>query len=172
MDFYKINFVAFVLSNGVLGYHQHRQEKTIKLSKAAEGDCELEPLTGDEEEEEEEEGEATEGSTSASYFKKIYLAVYVLAFGADWLQVNAVSLIQPPPRTTPKMLCKGPLHLHPIQRREKTPRTHRRRPLHHRLPRRRRLRPLRRPARGQVRPPQCLPRLLHHRLPLLLLRPQ
>jgi len=73
MGFYHINFAGFMLFNGYMAFREYRQERpTIQPMKDAE--AESSQLPGLDE-------------TSVNHFKKIFFVVYVLVFGADWLQV-------------------------------------------------------------------------------------
>lgn len=69
MDFYHVNFAGFMLFNGCLAYREYRED-TIQPTKDAE-----EPQA------------SIPDQTSAQYFQRIFLVVYALVFGADWLQV-------------------------------------------------------------------------------------
>ncbi|KAL8858975.1 MAG: hypothetical protein Q9178_004456 [Gyalolechia marmorata] len=85
MDFYQINLVAFVLLNGSMVYRQYRQDKRAELSeKIQEFDSENDT--------ESDEGHiakvdlAPGSASSAKQFTNIFFPVYVLVWGADWLQ--------------------------------------------------------------------------------------
>ncbi|KAI4145609.1 MAG: hypothetical protein L6R39_003751 [Caloplaca ligustica] len=79
MDFYQINLVAFVLLNGSMLYRQYRRERRAELSEKMQ-ECETEDLMGD-------DGSVDlSQNNSAAAFKSIFFPVYVLVWGADWLQ--------------------------------------------------------------------------------------
>ncbi|KAL8917471.1 MAG: hypothetical protein Q9172_005838 [Xanthocarpia lactea] len=84
MDFYQINLVAFVLLNGSMVYRQYRQDKRVELSeKIQEFDAENDT--------ESDEGHIAKvdlapAASSAKHFTNIFFPVYVLVWGADWLQ--------------------------------------------------------------------------------------
>ncbi|KAL3418756.1 major facilitator superfamily domain containing protein 5 [Phlyctema vagabunda] len=72
MDFYSANVVAFVALNAVLSYRQYKKSGNVIQTKEMAG------------------GVGTESMLAAqavnSQFKKRFLPVYLLVFGADWLQ--------------------------------------------------------------------------------------
>lgn len=65
LDFYTVNVIALVALNAGLLYFQWTQQKSRTINNAND-------------------------STGSRYttFKNRFLAVYLLVFGADWLQVN------------------------------------------------------------------------------------
>ncbi|KAL8993487.1 MAG: hypothetical protein Q9169_006306 [Polycauliona sp. 2 TL-2023] len=84
MDFYQINLVAFVLVNGSMVYRQYREEKRAELSEKIQ-DFDAENDTAG-------EGgstakvDAVSSASSAKQFTNVFFPVYVLVWGADWLQ--------------------------------------------------------------------------------------
>jgi len=74
MDFYHVNFAGFMLFNGCLAYREYRQARD-KVQPIADEQADTKLLPGLDE-------------TSVNHFKKIFFVVYVLVFGADWLQVR------------------------------------------------------------------------------------
>ncbi|KAL8892117.1 MAG: hypothetical protein Q9192_005652 [Flavoplaca navasiana] len=85
MDFfYQLNLAAFVLLNGSMVYRQYRQDKRAELSEKIQ-DSDAENDTAD-------EGRSTlksstvASASSAKQFTNIFFPVYVLVWGADWLQ--------------------------------------------------------------------------------------
>ena len=71
MAFYQINFAVLVLANSLLALKQHSLNLPIRL-----------------EEEVESETKITDGEQAIARFKKEFFSVYLLVFGADWLQVH------------------------------------------------------------------------------------
>jgi MFS transporter, MFS domain-containing protein family, molybdate-anion transporter len=71
MDFYKANFAAFALLNAVLAYREYRQVE----SRQDPDDDESKLL-----------GEGTRAALKK--FKWNFIPIYLLANGADWLQVR------------------------------------------------------------------------------------
>lgn len=73
MDFYSANVVVFVVVNAALSFRQWRQDGRAGMHKEMAG------------------GEGHESILAAEavnrQFKKRFLPVYLLVFGADWLQV-------------------------------------------------------------------------------------
>ena len=85
MDFfYQLNLAAFVLVNGSMVYRQYRQDKRAEFSEKIQ-DSDAENDTAD-------EGRSTSKSSTvastslAKQFTNIFFPVYVLVWGADWLQ--------------------------------------------------------------------------------------
>ena len=73
MNFYQYNIVAFVLLNTFLVYRQRRREGRARASSETNG---------------KEDWEKTLAAEAVNWqFKKRFLPVYLLVFGADWLQV-------------------------------------------------------------------------------------
>jgi hypothetical protein len=73
MEFYQMNVIAFVLFNSFLAFLQHRSNGKTKAGRALE--------------------DGNEASVIAAkamnwQFKLRFLPVYLLVFGADWLQVS------------------------------------------------------------------------------------
>ncbi|KAL8784074.1 MAG: hypothetical protein Q9213_004201 [Squamulea squamosa] len=84
MDFYQINLVAFVLLNGSMVYRQYKQDKRAELSeKIQEFDAEHDS-TG--EDRATAKVDIVTAASSAKQFTNIFFPVYVLVWGADWLQ--------------------------------------------------------------------------------------
>ncbi|KAL8974909.1 MAG: hypothetical protein Q9197_000849 [Variospora fuerteventurae] len=84
MDFYQINLVAFVLLNGSMVYRQYRQDKRAELSEK------IQELDAENDTESDQEHVAkvdrAPAMSSAKQFANIFFPVYVLVWGADWLQ--------------------------------------------------------------------------------------
>lgn len=84
MDFYQINLIAFVLLNGSMVYRQYKQDKRAELTeKIQEFDAEHDSAS--------EDGatakvDIVSATSSAKQFTNIFFPVYVLVWGADWLQ--------------------------------------------------------------------------------------
>ncbi|KAL8731012.1 MAG: hypothetical protein Q9166_003663 [cf. Caloplaca sp. 2 TL-2023] len=77
MDFYQVNLIAFVLVNGSMVYRQYQREKRVELSeKLQEFDTENDL----------EDVNINAATSSAKQFANIFFPVYVLVWGADWLQ--------------------------------------------------------------------------------------
>jgi hypothetical protein len=73
MDFYSSNVLAFVAINAALLFRQWKQQNATTSNKIA--------------------GEGDSGAVLAAQavnwqFKRRFLPVYLLVFGADWLQVS------------------------------------------------------------------------------------
>ncbi|KAL8800249.1 MAG: hypothetical protein Q9182_005305 [Xanthomendoza sp. 2 TL-2023] len=77
MDFYQINLVAFVLLNGSMAYRQYRQDCRLELS---------EKLQQYHTEDNNIASHDPSTVSLANRFKTIFFPVYVLVWGADWLQ--------------------------------------------------------------------------------------
>ncbi|KAL8684149.1 MAG: hypothetical protein Q9224_006570, partial [Gallowayella concinna] len=77
MDFYQVNLLAFVLLNGSMAYRQYRQDKRLELS---------EKMQQFDSENSDPDSVDTDTIYSAKEFKNIFFPVYVLVWGADWLQ--------------------------------------------------------------------------------------
>ena len=75
MDFYSTNVVVFVALNTALSYRQWRQQDGENGKKVA---GEGEPG---------EAGAMVAAQAVNKQFKRRFLPVYLLVFGADWLQV-------------------------------------------------------------------------------------
>ena len=91
MDFYSVNVVAFVALNAALSYLQWRRQKSgASLSQEKAGGV----------------------GTEYAQFKSRFLPVYLLVFGADWLQVcqHQASLAYIVTHSP------GTLHIHHVQR--------------------------------------------------------
>ncbi|KAI4218726.1 MAG: hypothetical protein L6R36_008788 [Xanthoria steineri] len=85
MDFYQINLAAFVLGNGSMVYRQYRQDKRADLSERIQGfDAENNNGAGDGGHPAKVDTAPT--ASSAKQFTNIFFPVYVLVWGADWLQ--------------------------------------------------------------------------------------
>ena len=99
MDFYSVNVVAFVALNAALSYLQWKQQNG-RANKSKE-------MTG---------GVGAESILAADaenmLFKKRFLPVYLLVFGADWLQVYHCQA------TVTCILTRSPgsLHIYHVQR--------------------------------------------------------
>jgi len=72
MEFYQSNVVALVALNLCLAYRQYRQDRKTKTSRDMAGRT---------------EAEVAAAAALNSKFKRKFLPVYLLVFGADWLQV-------------------------------------------------------------------------------------
>lgn len=85
MDFYQINLAASVLVNGSMVYRQYRQDKRADLSERIQGfDAENNNGAGDGGHPAKVDTAPT--ASSAKQFTNIFFPVYVLVWGADWLQ--------------------------------------------------------------------------------------
>lgn len=71
MDFYKVNFAAFALLNSILAYREYR---LVEPREEKDGESKL-------------EAEATR--VVLKKFKWTFIPIYLLANGADWLQVRS-----------------------------------------------------------------------------------
>lgn len=76
MELYAVYFASLVLFNTALAYHRSQQSK----SEASKEETLALPLG--------------EGREDARRFKITYFAVYLLAMGADWVQVSSLSFPQ------------------------------------------------------------------------------
>ena len=84
MDFYQINLAAFVLVNGSMVYRQYRQDKRAELSERIQGFDAENNGAGDGGHPAKVDTAPT--ASSAKQFTNIFFPVYVLVWGADWLQ--------------------------------------------------------------------------------------
>jgi hypothetical protein len=75
MAFYEYNLLIFVVVNAGLAYLQHRRDGKAAAARSQGQDGEAARAT------------ITAGEAVIWQFKKKFLPVYLLAFGADWLQV-------------------------------------------------------------------------------------
>ncbi|KAL8714306.1 MAG: hypothetical protein Q9220_001637 [cf. Caloplaca sp. 1 TL-2023] len=85
MDFYHLNLAAFVLLNGSMVYRQYRHEKSIEISEKVQ-DCDTENVSSTESDEDDGNVSIEPPTTSPSRFKRLFYPVYILVWGADWLQ--------------------------------------------------------------------------------------
>jgi hypothetical protein len=72
MEFYQANAVALVALNLCLAYRQYRQDRQTKQSRKTAGGT---------------DAAAVAAEALNNKFKRKFLPVYLLVFGADWLQV-------------------------------------------------------------------------------------
>jgi hypothetical protein len=71
MDLYQITFTVLVITSGWLAWTQHKHELRPPLPK-----------------EDESEEQAHESHGDPNRFRKIFIPVYLLVMGSDWLQVT------------------------------------------------------------------------------------
>lgn len=95
MDFYSANVIFFVAVNAGLSYRQYKQQDgKSKIHKEAANGGSVESVAA---------------SDAANWhFKMKFLPVYLLVFGADWLQVCATKSTV----TSLRLTDKGTLYLH------------------------------------------------------------
>ena len=105
MDFYHLNFAGFALFNGFLALREYRQEvNTDHLTKNAVADAEAGAKSSPDIDE-----------STINHFKKIFYVVYVLIFGADWLQVRPLIVSSTITALLSLILETGPFHIHFVQ---------------------------------------------------------
>lgn len=83
MDLYKASLAALVFANGGLGYLQYKSGKRSDRSSSG---VELNYVAVDNEKE--GEVEPSEDAKAVWHFKLIFMSVYGLVMGSDWLQVR------------------------------------------------------------------------------------
>src|SRR3954467_9047153 len=99
MDFYLYNIIGFVLVNAFLAHRQHLRDRRTKDSRLSGSTADREKMI-------------VEDAVNWQ-FKKLFLPVYLLVSGADWLQVcqnvrdGEASLI---------LLFVGTIHIYLVQR--------------------------------------------------------
>ena len=72
MDVYQVTFVVLVLGSSYVAYHHHKDEI---WSQEPSGD------------EDRAQAKNLKIEASAAQFKKVFIPVYMLVMGSDWLQV-------------------------------------------------------------------------------------
>lgn len=143
MNFYSLAFLFLVSGCGILTFQQYRSN-----GKSPEKQALLQvPLT-------------PEAKIKASNFYYLFLIVYCLVMGADWLQGNSISLFI----AEIILIFYRTICIQLIQTPIQPPRNPSRRTIHHRLPLRSNLRLLRRPIRRQVRKKNSVSFLLYYLL--------
>jgi hypothetical protein len=70
MDLYTVTFAVLALSSGLLAYRQHRDDDALRQPK-----------------DDAAEAQSVDLQSIATRFKRVFLPVYCLIMGSDWLQV-------------------------------------------------------------------------------------
>lgn len=83
MDLYKASLASLVVANGGLGYLQYRSVNKGNLGSSS---VELEYAEVDNGKE--RDSEPADDAKTVWHFKIIFMSVYALVMGADWLQVR------------------------------------------------------------------------------------
>lgn len=83
MDLYKFSLASLVIANGGLGYLQYKSGKRSDQSSSG---VELEYVEVNNGKERESEPE--DDAKAVWHFKVIFMSVYGLVMGSDWLQVR------------------------------------------------------------------------------------
>jgi hypothetical protein len=97
MDVYQVTFVVLVLGSGYVAYHHHKDDIWSQESSGEEGRAQT---------------KNPKIEASATQFKKVFIPVYMLVMGSDWLQVCD----RPPPLSNKQLTNVGPFHIHVVQR--------------------------------------------------------
>ena len=102
MDLYQVTFAVLVISSCWLAWIQHRHEFQAPPSKDAESEAQVHELHGD-----------------PSRFRKIFIPVYLLVMGSDWLQVPASPALKDPCYNNINNKI-GSIRLYPLQGRKRS----------------------------------------------------
>jgi hypothetical protein len=73
LDLYQVTFVVLCIGSGWLAWLQHKHELRSPPSKEGETEAQSHEPHGD-----------------PNKFRKIFIPVYLLVMGSDWLQVNSI----------------------------------------------------------------------------------
>jgi hypothetical protein len=92
MDIYHITFAVLLVACGWSGWSRHRQQSKMQSEKGEVGAGLL------------------EGHGDPRRFRNIFMAVYLLVMGSDWLQVLPLRLLEYELLT----ILKGSIYLHTI----------------------------------------------------------